>query len=429
MDDIGTFFEQRKGSLMTLSEKTLTCRQRALSFFNSLTHRTEDKWFWRHSRLHDVNAYPDHLLYGTWSGLAGTVLLGGHANWTPVEREKVGAALNCFQQTDGAFMLPGAIAHRRNPRHDENYLRYHFTNYALGALRLIGVQPERPLRFVEDLKTKSALDNWLQERDWSQPWLEGNNVVNLGSFLALLSEDGCSWARERLDDLVDWHDKHQNSSTGLWHCSPANSREGLLNALAGAAHNLHLYYYLGREVPRPKEVIDSCLRPGYLGIRSACIDIDMVDSLVNLRRADYRLEEIDSYLTRYLIELLQVQNADGGFGDDYVQPICTYGLITPANASVAWTSWFRLVAIGMAACALLPSERHNWTFRNTIGMGYCNLDYALVENRCTSYGLHTGHHSNLDSFRLAATRQLRVARQRITHRVRQYSGSVWQRNR
>ena len=138
------------------------------------------------------------------------------------------------------------------------------------------------------------------------------------------------------------------------------TQRACLDALAGAAHNLHIYYYLNRDVPQAIRVVDSCLRRGYLGIRSACIDIDIVDILANMRRYGHRVTEINEILWRYLVELLQIQNSDGGFADTYTTPHVLYGHKTPRRRSIMWTTWFRLASIGMAANGFVKDASLSW---------------------------------------------------------------------
>jgi hypothetical protein len=228
--------------------------------------------------------------------------------------------------------MPG-IPEAATRTHSTEYFAFHCTSYALGALHALGDAPGYPLAFVETLRSRRDLEEWLSRRDWSSPWMEGNNVVNLASFNGVLAKGAADWAHERLVDLAEWHDRHQNPTTGFWHACDATSRTALYKAMAGAAHNLHIYYRLEREVQRPTVIVESCLRLGYMGIRSACVDIDFVDILVNLRRYGHCLEEIDRILGKYLLKLLQVQGLDGGFCDTYVTPSNCYGYVTPARLS------------------------------------------------------------------------------------------------
>jgi hypothetical protein len=389
------------------------CRKRASSYLENQIYESGGKRFWRNSPGHDPAAHPQQLLYGTWAGAMASVLIGIDGVWTTAERGGIGRALGGFQRPDGLFWMDC----EPSDGHDPEYMSFHCTNYSLGALRAIGEPAPYPLSFLRTLATRSDLAEWLRRRDMTQPWKEGNNIVNLASFYLMAGAEDRGWASERLEDLIAWHNANQNGATGFWHAGGEESKGGLLNAMAGGAHNLHIYYQAGREVPRLRGIIDTCLRFGYLGVRSACIDLDMVDILVHARRAGYRLAEIDRILIRYVAELLQVQNGDGGFADSYVIPQNTYGQRTPAGISVTWTTWFRLVTIGLIAGVLWPAAELTWTFRKTIGMGYGNLEYGAppVEDavRLPRASLR-GHEREL----LAAIRELRFLRQRLTWHAR-----------
>jgi hypothetical protein len=354
---------------VNLTAALRSARGRAREFFLAQRWERGAELFWRHSATHDPAAAPAHLLYGTWAGVLGTKLIDGPDAFDESARDGIHRALCGFQRDDGAFFLPGLTAADLGG-HSEEYLAFHCTNYAWGALHALGMSPRRPPTFLAPLRRADGLAAWLAARDLARPWVEGNNCVNLASFFFLLAEAGDTDAEERLGELILWHDGLQQAETGLWHAGDARDRAVLLDALAGAAHTLHLYYHTGRPVPRAEAIVESCLRLGYPGISSACIDLDVIELLCNLRGSGYRRPEIDRTLSRYLIELLQVQNADGGFCDNYVTPHRLYGHTTPAGRSVTWVTWFRLTAIGMIACTFGEDDGANWWFRDTVGSGY-----------------------------------------------------------
>ncbi len=393
------------------------CRERAERYLRTQMYVGEVGHCWRHSPTHDVAAYPDHLLYGTWAGALASVLIGYDRRFDAGTVAGIGRALGHFQRPDGAFTMHVSESHRRG--HDGEYLAFHFTNYAVGALRALGLHPAHGLSFTDRLATQATLAAWLARRDWTRPWREGNNVVNLASFYAVRSEEGCVWARERLQELADWHDAHQNEESGFWHVGNGTRRTELVSAVAGGAHNLHLYYYLGRPVPGAERIVDSCLRLGYQGVSSACMDIDVVDILSHLRCVGYRVKEIDSVLERYFLELLPLQNADGGFGDNYVTPQVTYGLVTPSRVSTTWTTYFRLATLGMIARTLFPEQGERWTFRNTLGMGYFNPS-GLRGRAGRSVPRAAPRLTRSLQRWLAIQRRIRFARQRLTSSIRRW---------
>jgi hypothetical protein len=388
------------------------CRVRAARFFAAQRLPRDGELFWRHSVTHDPARNPAHLLYGTWGGLFGTLTVGGPSALSDENRVAAARALVRFQRPDGAFLpeLPPEVTRQDDPEYDV----FHWTNYAWGALRAIGGIPVYPPTFLAPYLTAEGLAAWLARRDLARPWSEGNNVVNLASFLALVADGGVAAARERLAELRTWHDEHQHSRTGFWHSDAPVRTTDLEYCMAGAAHVLHLYYYLGAPVPNVAKLVESCIALEPLGIESACIDLDMVDLLSHLRCYGHRITEIDRILRRYLIELLQVQNADGGFCDNYVTEHAVYGEVTPPGVSVTWVTWFRLATIGMSACALIPDERERWWFRETLGSGYTGPAITLRNvPPATSVRVSAPVRALW-----TARRETRWLRQRITRRAR-----------
>ena len=398
---------------MSWRDRLSQCRRRAEAYFLSQRLDDGDALFWRNSPAHDVKCNPGHLLYGTWAGILGSALVEASVLDDEQARDAMASGLNRFQSADGFFRIPG-ISPAAMDGHDNEYFWFHCTNYALGALDVIGRQARFPLAFLDPFFDPVFTARWLDCRDWGRPWSEGNTVVNLASFFELEARGGKQKAHARLAQIADWLEEHQNPDTGFWHS------EGVtyLPAMAGAAHLLHVFYALGRSVPRADQIVDSCAGRGYPGIRAACADIDLVDILCHLRPYGHRVQAIDQILRRYLTELLQIQNEDGGFCDSYVTPLTTYGLVTPRNVSASWTTWFRLATIGMIAVSLVPGETGRWHFRKTAGSGYFQPTLGLGSGRQeASVPLAF---SPLDEIRLAAVRRARFFRQHVTWKARRW---------
>ncbi|HSE21517.1 MAG TPA: hypothetical protein VLB68_07645 [Pyrinomonadaceae bacterium] len=401
---------------MQVSNALHECRARAVKYLASQALETKDGSFWRHSPAHDPDTHSSLLLCGTWAGAHASVLLGQDASFDVDRRRRIGAAINSFQQADGSFLMKGS----KQPGSDAEleYQTLQCTNYALGGLHALAQAPRVGLSFMQSLMARRHLLAWLDKRDMRSPWAEGNNVVNVASFYAILSEEGDSEAESRLRDVADWLDRTQQArNTGFWHEGEMTKKGSLIIAMAGAAHYLHVYYYLNRDVPNPEAIIDSCLRLGYLGVQSACVDLDMVDILTNLRRYSYRIAEINRILRRYLVELLDVQRSDGGFCDNYVTRHLYYGQTTPAGISVTWTTWFRLAAIGMIVCALFPEQQSRWHFRNTLGSGYWNREFSNTVSKPIPAEI-SGSVPDLTRIWWATKRKQRFVRQRLTSSLR-----------
>jgi hypothetical protein len=200
--------------------------------------------------------------------------------------------------------------------------------------------------------------------------------VNIGSFYLMLLEGEDKRAGDRLEELFRWLDATQDPQTGFWG-PELSSRKGLLHGMAGAMHTFHIYYYLDREIPYLDRIADSCLsliRGELDGPTSACLDVDIVDVLANIYRLGLRRWEIRDVLEKKIVDLLDLQNPDGGFPDGK-RGILRFdgwvkGYAEPQGLSNCFATWFRCSAVGIASCVLFPETAEDWNFRNTIGIGY-----------------------------------------------------------
>ncbi|MEW5872025.1 MAG: SCP2 sterol-binding domain-containing protein [Chloroflexota bacterium] len=355
---------------MDLYPRVLAMRAGARAWFAAM--QAPEHGFGVHydSAFHRKANFPGMLLPGSYNAAHCLFLLGAYDAITPLQADSLAGFLNRFQRQDGAYRIPEMVeADIYYP--DFEYIDLHTSNYTLGALALLGRSPARPLAFMQRYDTPEKLARWLSARQMAEPWSEGNYIVNLASFYAYLLENGEQRYRPRLEQLLEWHAAHQDPASGYWY-DP--STRDLTSAMAGAAHNLHLYYYLNRPIPRFEKMVDHCL--GILeGVSSACLDIDVVDILANLHLYGYRQAEIEAYLERKLAALLDFQNPDGGFADTCEGIRLFDGwqrYQEPQGLSNTFATWFRCATIGMICYVLYPAERQQWRFRNTLGMGYFN---------------------------------------------------------
>lgn len=334
----------------------------------------------RFSQSHDPEAWPGMVLPASYDAIHCLTLLGARP-----EPDDTLAALGPYQAEGGAFRLPGMKPEhtykRDDPEYTKEYIDFHITNYAMGALRSLGRREPRRLAFMDAYLTEEGLMSWIASRCWDDPWMEGNAFVNLGSFLIALAEDGDERAARRLDDLMVWLDAHIDPATGLWG-EGLDSRHGLLVGLAGAMHIYHLYWYLERDLPCLNRIADlsiSLAGKELAGITSACLDVDIVDVLANCHRLGHRQAEIKDLLSRKLEDILAFQTHDGGFADEPADPegkrLLRFdgwigGYSEPQGRSNCFATWFRMAAIGIADTILDPTAARPWTFRTTIGIGY-----------------------------------------------------------
>ena len=354
---------------------------RAAEWIWSMQADGQPRGVFRASAEHDLRSWPSVLLNGTYDAVMALALLGEIDRLSNGERRAVADFILGFRREDGVFanpqMSPEDTFKKEDAEETRRYIDFHLTNYSLGALEALDALDEITLDFVDPFLDPQYLEAWLARRDLRDPWQEGNNIVNLASFLLLLRDRGSMEARLRaehaLEPLVDWHLRLQEPATGFWGVGQTQSETAMLYAMAGATHNFHLFYALGRPIPYGEAIVDSCLKlPAE--VTSACIDVDAVDILANFHRLqDYRRGAIEAWLAHMLGALLHVQNPDGGFADVRVGTRRLDGWVRgyeePQGISNGFATWFRCIAIAMIAHVLWPDWR-SWGFRRMIGIGY-----------------------------------------------------------
>jgi hypothetical protein len=364
-----------------LQARIEVCCLRAAKWLWSMQVSARPKGVLCFSRHHDPARWPGVLLPSTYNGVMALDLLGELGPLAENEKRALADFLTRFRAPDGVFAIPemraGDVFKKPDPEETWGYIRFHLTNYSLGALQALGAHNDVNLAFVAPFLDSQYLEAWLSRRDLRDPWQEGNNIVNLGSFLLLLRERGdsaaCGRAERALEILFDWHDRLQEPSTGFWGVDQARDARMALHAMAGATHNFHLWYACGRPVPYFDKAIDYCLTLPK-ATASACIDVDAVDILAHghLFMA-HRRAEIRSWLADKLEGLLALQGDDGGFFDEPhgVRRVDGWvnGYEEPQGVSNTFATWFRLIAIAMITETLWPGWRA-WRFRRMIGIGF-----------------------------------------------------------
>jgi len=308
------------------------------------------------------------LLPGTYNAVNA---LGLMKRLGAVDAAKSTAFLQSNRTASGFYRMPG-MKKKDLTYPGFEYDDLHITNYTMAALDYLGhPMQESELRFLKRY-TGKKLDRWLNKRDLSKPWSEGNYIVNAASFViegARLNMNGCA---EGIRTLQTWHAEHQDEY-GFFHDTSIND---LTNAFAGATHNFHLYYDFDTPVPNYRAIVDYILtRP--VAADSACIDVDEMDVLFHFYQYGYRTQDIRDWMGRKLTNILALQNEDGGFPDTRHGERVFDGWSKyrePQGVSNCFATWFRLIAIAMADVRL--NDRADlWAFRRTIGIGYANAEY------------------------------------------------------
>jgi hypothetical protein len=364
-----------------LAEGIDAARHRTLEWLGAMQAADQHRGVLRISALHDEAAWPGMLLPGTYNGIMCHDLLGGLDSWPARDRARLVAWLESHRLPDGRFRVPGmsddGVFKKPDLAETWRYIDWHVTNYSLGAIDALEPGRQPNLAFAEPWLDPLTLKAWLADRDLRDPWQEGNNIVNLASFLLLMRRDGDAALMARvnaaLDILYAWHDRLREPTTGFWGVGQLSDRIRLLHAFAGSMHNFHIWYHEGRPLEGQDKAVDYCLSLPPV-IDSACIDVDAVDVLVHgLQLLDHRRNEIEAWLATMLEALLMFQNGDGGFCDVREgirrQDGWVKGYAEPQGHSNTFATWFRWIAIAMIADVLWP-KRWNWRFRRMTGIGY-----------------------------------------------------------
>jgi hypothetical protein len=296
-----------------------------------------------------------------------------------------------------------------SPKHDWNHVTMHLTAHAIPALHVLGGRPLYPLHFAHRFLDQKNLRDWLDQRDWKDAWLEGNNLLFVGQFLVYLRDfEGKKKAQTALDTYFDWLDAEQDPSTGLW---GTNGYCDSYEALYGAYHQLLVYHYCNRPVHYAQRIIDTVLNlqhPDGSFTRSggggACEDVDAVDVLVNLYKSiGYKPRALHNALQRVLKIILDSQMPDGGFVYRRGTSFSQLGIprtFVPVNTPDMFSTWFRVHTIALI-CQVLqdhPLAQIPWRFNSICSMGWHDSkklpkprQYSLKEQLIFLWSFSTRH--------------------------------------
>ena len=146
------------------------------------------------SAAQDGRLWPGMLFSGTYNAIMARNLLGDLEGWPAAHRESLADWLEAHRRADGIFRIPGmqddAVFKKPQLSDTWQYIDFHVSNYSLGAVQALCPSRPQQLNFAQPFLDAQYLKAWLSERDLRDPWQEGNNIVNLGSFLlGLRSQD------------------------------------------------------------------------------------------------------------------------------------------------------------------------------------------------------------------------------------------------
>jgi len=318
-------------------------------------------------------------LYGTLYGLLTQSYLG---QIDVLPQDTLDFILACQNEETGFFEGPELIENDTDDLHDQEHLLLHLACTALPALAQFGYQPRYPLRFAHAFCDIPYLKNWLNQRDLTKAWLEGNNLLFVGQLLVYLRDvEKHAGAVNALETWFLWLDKHVDPATGLW---GSNGYCSAFEAMCGGYHQLLVYYYEQREVLYPEALVDTVLALQHFdggfspsGGGGACEDVDAVDILVNLYKInDYRRADIRYALRRCLKLIRSIQQPDGGFPYKLNQLQSHMGIPdTKAgkNVSTTFATWFRVHTLALIAEILtddMELQKQAFRFNQQLSMGW-----------------------------------------------------------
>lgn len=320
--------------------------------------------------------------YGTAFALLALDYLGQ----APADLEQSLGFLQGLQDPDTGWFngpeLPAAGQAPHNGMHDREHLLHHLTCTAIPALAQFGRKPKHPLAAARRYTDPGFLQQWLDERDMTNAWFEGNNLLFAGQLLLYLrDQENDPDAAEALNQWFDWHDRHLDPRTGLWGTDRGSDvRAGIF----GGYHQLILYYDQRPEIKHHEALVDAVLSiqhpdGGFSHTRGggACEDVDSVDILVNLyKRYDYKRPEIRVALRRCLGLIRGMPNTDGGFSYKQGRGYLHMGMEMTRNKSGEsgmFPTWFRVHTLALIAQVLVDEEAlvsAGLGFSDAVSMGW-----------------------------------------------------------
>ena len=303
------------------------------------------------------------------------------------KRRDWAAYIQKWQDPDtGLFLGPEVLGTEiTHPKHDWEHVTMHLTAHVLPALHLLGEQPRCHLRFAHRFLDVRILNEWLTARDWSDAWLEGNNLLFVGQFLIHLRDrERRAEAEQALKYYFDWLDDQVDPHTGLW---GTNAQASIPVAIYGAYHQLLVYHYAQRPVRHATRIMDLVLEMQHQdgsfmigGGGGACEDLDGVDMLVNLyKQTGYRPLAVRRALRRALDSVLSQLVDNSGFVYRKRSPMNLLGLsrtnIAPNTADL-FSTWFRVHTLALIFQVIqeYPLSRINWQFNHVCSMGWHRPD-------------------------------------------------------
>ncbi len=292
------------------------------------------------------------------------------------------ALIEKCQQEDGLFLDP-VIACPEAEQEDWWGWR-HLTLHCVMALathgRVARYEPQWVLRCV---RNADDFRSFIRGRNWGTRVANtSNELQNIGVALQYARDwQGCAWAGELVDVLLDEIDEHQDPATGLYGHS-FNTPDLLSQGVQAGYHFWLLHCYDRRAVPYADRIVYNVLRTqsvtGGFGVSwrsSACEDIDSIDPLYRFSLLAPRMEaQVQISLRLALAAVLGNANADGGWVFRRGTPF-RYGWSPQTESlrdeSSVFFTWFRMLGLAFCLQALKDLPRgwkYPWNLKRIPGL-------------------------------------------------------------
>ncbi len=254
---------------------------------------------------------PSHKAASRFASCFAYLLLD-HLNaletYTPEQRLQWAQYIaDCQNPSDGLWY---EMEHN-SKSHDSKYIALQLTTFALEILKKEGVEPKYKINWLD----KISFPTWLYQRDFSDPWKEGNRILFVGQLLQYAGET------EKVSQLMKWLDDTVDSQTGFWGTQePWNNPN--YTAMLGAYHQYILYKALGKTPPYVHSALSNTLDLQYpdglfrkYGFGGACEDMDAVEILSQgLPHVDSSTKNrVQNVLKTVNEKLKSTQHINGGF--------------------------------------------------------------------------------------------------------------------
>lgn len=293
-----------------------------------------------------------------------------------------------FQEKDMGYFVGPEISQGKllSEAHTKEHLSEHLTAHVLPTVDILGFMPRNKLIFAEKYLDAHYLVRWLNERNWTKAWIEGNNLLFVGQFLLFfLEKQKIQEAKKSLDILFEWLDKQIDPLTGLW---GTNGNCDIPSAMYGGYHQLLLYYYCCHEYRYSEKLIDIVLSlqhfdGGFAGSwgGGTCEDTDGIDILVNMyKMTTYRNKDIILALKKAAISILRKMTIEGGFvyknNEDFIHMGMEY-TYAPSGVANIFSTWFYIYTLLIISEIInIPcTSGINYNFNNSCSMGWHRKSY------------------------------------------------------